>query len=66
MKDNHVQHLYWRVGFGILPNELEKLSKKRKKAVVENLIKASKEITPLKLDTSELDDLMGDSYEKTR
>ncbi|GAA3593648.1 DUF1800 domain-containing protein [Flavivirga amylovorans] len=66
MKTKHVQHLYWRIGFGILPTELEKLSKKNKKAVVNGLINASKTITPLKLDTSELDDLLSGSYEKTR
>ncbi|WP_303316803.1 DUF1800 domain-containing protein [Flavivirga abyssicola] len=66
MKIKHVQHLYWRIGFGILPTELEKLSRKNKKAVVNNLLNASKTITPLKLDTSELDDLLSGSYEKTR
>lgn len=66
MKQNHIQHLYWRVGFGILPNDLEKLSKKSKKDVVDALINASKKVMPLKLDTSELDDLLSGSYEKTR
>ncbi len=66
MKIRHIQHLYWRVGFGILPIELKKLSKKSKKAVVNNLINASKQVTPLKLDTSELDDLLSGSYEKNK
>ena len=66
MKQKHIQHLYWRIGFGILPNALEKRSKQNKKAVVDNLLRASKEATPLTLDTSELDDLMGGSYEKSK
>ncbi len=66
MKIKHIQHLYWRVGFGILPTKLEKLSKKSKKTVVNNLFNASKKVTPLKLDTFELDDLLSGSYEKNR
>ncbi len=66
MKQKHIQHLYWRIGFGILPNALEKCSKQSKKAVVDILLRASKEATPLTLDTSELDDLMGGSYEKSK
>ncbi|MGC1203955.1 MAG: DUF1800 domain-containing protein [Flavobacteriaceae bacterium] len=66
MKKQHIQHLYWRVGFGILPTQLENLTKKKKKEVITNLIQSSKEATFLKLDTSELDDLLSGSYEKTR
>lgn len=54
MKQEHIQHLYWRVGFGILPNQLEKLSKKSKKEVVDNLFSSSKHVTPIKVDTSEI------------
>lgn len=66
MEQKHIQHLYWRVGFGILPNQLKTLSKKSKTAVVDNLITESKVAKPLKLDTSELDALMSGSIEKTR
>lgn len=66
MKNNHIQHLYWRVGFGILPSELEKLSKKSKKKVVDHILEASKKITPLKVDTAELDELLNDTYEKMK
>ena len=66
MKSNHIQHLYWRVGFGILPNELEKLSKKSKKKIVDGIIEVSQKVTPLKVDTAELDDLLNDTYEKTK
>ncbi|WP_299550752.1 DUF1800 domain-containing protein [Seonamhaeicola sp.] len=62
MKRKHIQHLYRRVGFGILPNELDKLSKMKRKEVVANLFKASKNVTPLELDTTELKSLMGTSY----
>ena len=66
MKSNHIQHLYWRVGFGILPNELEKFSKKSKKKIVDGIIEVSQKVTPLKVDTAELDDLLNDTYEKTK
>lgn len=63
MNTKHIQHLYWRAGFGILPTELEKLSKKSKKEVVENLFQTSKKVTPLKVDTIDLEALMSGSYE---
>lgn len=66
MKSNHIQHLYWRIGFGILPKELEKLSKKNKKKVVENIIEASKQITPLKVNSHELGLLFTNTNEKTK
>ena len=47
MDHKHIQHLYWRIGFGILPTELEKLSKKSKEDVVENLFQASIYCFPL-------------------
>lgn len=62
METKHIQHLYWRMGFAILPSELEKLAKKNKKYVVENLLQSSKKITPLKVDTSEFDTLTNGSY----
>ncbi|WP_346881686.1 DUF1800 domain-containing protein [uncultured Algibacter sp.] len=66
MKKKHIQHLYWRIGFGILPNELNTLSKQNKKTVIDSLFKASKTVTLLKLDTPQLDDLLSGSYERTR
>lgn len=62
MKSKHIQHLYWRTGFGILPEDLSAISNKRRKEVVDNLIKASRKVTPLKLDTSELVKLMSGGY----
>ena len=66
MKPKYIQHLYWRAGFGILPTALDKLSKKSKKEVVENLFKASNKVTPLTVDTSELEALMPDSLENMK
>ncbi|TNJ47193.1 DUF1800 domain-containing protein [Tamlana fucoidanivorans] len=54
MKPKHIQHLYWRVGFGILPKDIERLSKKSKKKVVNELFKNSKPMTSLEVDTSEI------------
>ncbi|MEW4922150.1 DUF1800 domain-containing protein [Algibacter sp. 2305UL17-15] len=61
MKSIYIQHLYRRIGFGILPTELNKLSKKSKKEVVNNLFKSSKTITPLEVDTSEIKDIFSGS-----
>ncbi|WP_298237355.1 DUF1800 domain-containing protein [uncultured Algibacter sp.] len=63
MKRKHIQHLYWRIGFGITPTKLETLSKKSKEQVVNQLFKVSETITPLELDTTEFEALMVDSYE---
>lgn len=60
MKAKHIQHLYRRIGFGILPIELDKLSKKSKKEVVNTLFKNSKNISKLDVDTSEIKALFKD------
>mgnify|MGYP005989746287 FL=1 len=52
MKSTHIQHLYNRVGFGITPKELVRLSKKSKKNVVNELFTASDKVRDLKVDTS--------------
>ena len=52
MKSAQIQHLYNRVGFGIRPKELTRLSKKSKKNVVNELFNSSKKTTTLKVDTS--------------
>lgn len=62
MEQKHIQHLYNRLGFGILPNDIAKLSKQSKKAVVTNLFDASKKVSPIKQDVSEIKNLLGDSY----
>ncbi|XMO88074.1 DUF1800 domain-containing protein [Algibacter sp. AS12] len=54
MKTKHIQHLYRRIGFGILPATLNKLSKKSEKAIINELFESSKKFTPLEIDISEL------------
>lgn len=54
MKPNHIQHLYWRLGFGISPNQLKQVSKKSKKEIVNQIFDASKNMIPLEVDTSEI------------
>ena len=49
MKFKHLQHLFQRSGFGLIPNEFVKLQKKSKKQVVNNLFEASKTISSLKV-----------------
>ena len=51
----HIQHLYWRAGFGITPKQLQKLVGKSRVQIVEDLFSASKKGTPLKVNTLELE-----------
>lgn len=55
MEKAHIQHLYRRGGFGILPKELKKLSSLDKKEVVQNLFNTSDTIEELKIATPEID-----------
>ena len=61
METKHIKHLYRRIGFGILPEDLKKLSKKSKKDIVNALFKASKTATVLEIDTSKIKALAEDS-----
>lgn len=54
MKTKHIQHLYWRAGFGLDPKSIDKLKNQNKKQIVGDLFSKSKSSTPLKIDTSEL------------
>lgn len=54
MKRLHIQHLYWRAGFGLDYSDLTQLEKKSTKKVVKTLFKDSKNYTPLEVDLSEL------------
>ncbi len=58
MTTKHIQHLYRRIGFGIVPSQLQALSKKNKKQVINALFKASTTNTPLKIDTSEIESIL--------
>ena len=55
MNTKHIQHLYWRAGFGILPEQLKMFSKNSKAEIIDMLFYNSKTRTPLLIDTSEFD-----------
>ena len=57
MKTKHIQHLYNRVGFGITPNELERLSNKNKREIIDEVFTNSSKTSPLKADISFLKDI---------
>ncbi len=57
MTPKHIQHLYWRAGFGIMPKRLELLRLKNKIQIVDDLFSASKSITLLKVNTTELENI---------
>ena len=56
MKTKHIQHLYQRAAFGIRPQKLKQLQSKDRKRVVKELFSDSKNYTPLKIDTRQLED----------
>ncbi|MEM1259442.1 MAG: DUF1800 domain-containing protein [Bacteroidota bacterium] len=65
METKAIQHLYSRVGFGILPNDIPSLSGLKKEDVVAQLFSKSREADPLKIDLAELDDFIdNDSRQK--
>jgi uncharacterized protein (DUF1800 family) len=57
MKPIHILHLYNRIGVGITPKELKRLSKKPKRKVVKELFENSKKGTPISVDISYLDSI---------
>lgn len=57
MKKTHLIHLYNRVGFGILPKELEILSRFSVKENIKHLLKQSKSTTPITTDTSTVENI---------
>mgnify|MGYP000542507924 CR=1 FL=1 len=57
MKQKHIQHLYWRINFGIDTKELTKLKSKSKSKIISKLFTESKGYKPLELDLSEFDDV---------
>lgn len=66
MKSAHIQHLYNRIGFGISPKELARLSKKSKKNIINELFKASENTTILQGDTSFLNGKSYQDFKKER
>lgn len=57
MNSKHIQHLYWRSGFGMLPQDFEQISHLNKTQIVNILIKESKQYAPLKIDINALSNL---------
>ncbi|WCO01868.1 DUF1800 domain-containing protein [Psychroserpens ponticola] len=55
MKQQDIQHLYWRAGFGATPNQLKNLSAMDKHQVVDALFQNSSSSTPLEIDTTEIE-----------
>lgn len=53
MKIRHIQHLYWRTGFGISSHELDDIKSNSKSKIVSNLFTNSEKINPIQLDLSE-------------
>lgn len=66
MNLSHVQHLYWRAGFGLGPKQLSKLVKNSKEKVVSDLFKNKTKYTPLEIDLSEYEILINGSFSKTK
>ncbi|PCI35054.1 MAG: hypothetical protein COB60_04065 [Flavobacteriaceae bacterium] len=57
MDATHLQHLYWRAGFGIGYKQHSILNKKTKKRIVSDLFKDAKSLKPLEIDLEEFSSL---------
>lgn len=64
MNIRHIQHLYWRACFGILPRQLEKIHSKSKIDVVQDIFLESKGNIPLLIETLEIDKINANSIYK--
>ena len=53
MTQQNIQHLYWRAGFGALPEDLLKFKNFSRRQVVNSLFDSSKTISPLEIDISD-------------
>tara|TARA_B110000003_G_scaffold83922_1_gene85874 strand:- start:9205 stop:10596 length:1392 start_codon:yes stop_codon:yes gene_type:complete len=53
MKQRHIQHLYWRAGFGIDVEILKKINSYPKSKIIEDLFSESDKIIPLQLNLTE-------------
>ena len=52
MDTKHIQHLYWRAGFGVTHKQLQILQKKSKKNLIFDLFKHAENYQELKIDLS--------------
>ena len=57
MKQKHIQHLYWRINFGVDVEELNSLKSKSKSKIVAEIFKNSDDYKPLQLDLSEFEEI---------
>lgn len=57
MQKRDILHLYWRAGFGLSPNELGLFEGNEKEEIINDLFLKSETITPLKINTSEIDSI---------
>ncbi len=53
MEKKHIQHLFWRAGFGLGPMELQLLEGRSKQQIIDTLFSDSAPIYPLYIDLSE-------------
>ena len=53
MQAKHLQHLYWRAGFGIQPNQVQSMQSSSRKEVVKKIFAESKKHENLSIDLSE-------------
>ncbi|MFT5212304.1 MAG: hypothetical protein ACI9WV_000001, partial [Patiriisocius sp.] len=58
MKQKHIQHLYWRVGFGISISELDNLKSDSKSNIITSIFSKSKDVHLLQLDLSEFNSII--------
>ena len=62
MKQKHIQHLYWRTGFGITVDDLNSIKSNSKSAIVSSIFLNSKNIDLLQLDLSEFNSIKNKNY----
>ncbi|MBT8269635.1 MAG: DUF1800 domain-containing protein [Bacteroidia bacterium] len=60
MERRHIQHLYWRAGFGLRPEELNRLSGLSRDQIVNDLFDSSRSVHPLRIDLSEFNGFRAD------
>lgn len=58
MNSKHLQHLYSRAGFGLLPSQLSRRSSQTKNEILSELFLKSEVLKPIKLDLSEFSELI--------
>ena len=55
MKQRHIQHLYWRAGFGIGVKKIDQLKSKSKNEIIKDLFHDASKVNLIQLDLSEFD-----------